>query len=55
MSFLSLLPRDIKASGFYVVIYHSFLDGDSSPHRVFLAGGLAGRIEFFLASRTIDS
>ncbi len=43
MFIVPLFFRDVKASGFYVVIYQSVLDENSSPQRVFLAGGLAGR------------
>jgi hypothetical protein len=34
--------RDVKASGFYVVIYECVLGDDSKPATVFLAGGVAG-------------
>jgi hypothetical protein len=52
---LSKTCRDVTASGLYVLTYHYLLEGNTSPPQVFLAGGLAGRIENLRLPETFKS
>jgi hypothetical protein len=52
---LPITCRDVTASGLYVLTYHFLLEGNTSPPQVFLAGGLAGRIENLRSPETFKS